>query len=96
MRIDIIRDGGIAGVRRAISLDTSSLSKTDVETVQLLSTAAKARPTLAVTAAPGLADAFSYEVTISDGGNQTAFSATDANVSPELRALISFVQSHGG
>ena len=95
MRIAIIRDGGIAGVRRAISLDTTSLSKTDVETVQLLSDAAKARPTLPVAAPAGLADAFSYEVTISDGGNQTAFSATDTNVSPELRALISFVQSHG-
>ncbi len=94
VRVEVTRSGGFAGVSRHVVLDAATLPPAEASRVALLAEAVQRAGTAA--AAPGGADRFSYDVTISRGAHQSRHSYGEMALPADARALVDLVLNKAG
>jgi hypothetical protein len=96
MRVTLTRAGGIAaGIRRpALVVSTAALSPTNAAELSRLVAEAKLAP-VPPADPPGRArDAMSYTIIVENGSPPTQLRCSDANMTPALAALLSWLERH--
>jgi hypothetical protein len=95
MRISLVRSGGVAGVRRAIEIDTSRLHPRLAEELQQLVERAPAPEAGGGgrKGTPGAADRFRYRLAVDDGQKQCAWTFDEERPPEDLRPLVEAVRN---
>jgi hypothetical protein len=88
MRIDLVRTGGFAGVRRQLSVDTSQLPPDQAERVVELADRSHLDALAAQTSTAGVPDEFQYDLTVTREDRQYHIRLSESAVPAELRSLI--------
>lgn len=96
MHLDVVRSGGFANLRVPASLDTDQLPPGEAREIEALvgridlKSLAERSPLRG-----GGADRFQYDLKVVQDGEEHRVVASESEASPELRALIDRVLSHG-
>lgn len=95
MRLDLIRTGGFANLRRPASLDTDDLPPGEASEVERLVGEMDLSDLAARSPLEGRgADRFQYDLTVVRDGHEQRVIAAESEVSPGLRAVIDRVLGH--
>ena len=86
VQVEFRRSGGFAGIDMTATVDASELPTEQAETLTEL----VAQPPVAAKASPahGVADQFSYEVTLRDGQRTRTLHWTDADAPDDVRPIL--------
>lgn len=91
MRVSVVRGGGIAGLVTTTTLDAADLSPPDARALRAKVDAAGVLAASSRTAPRP--DRFTYELTVDADGHQHSLRVGEADLSPELSELVTWVQS---
>lgn len=96
MRIDLVRTGGVAGIRRASSIASNTLADHDAQELTRLVDASRffELPAQAAHADAG-SDHFHYAITIDDGVRSHTVEREEASIPPALRPLMAWLTARG-
>jgi len=95
LKILFEQSGGIAGLSRKLSLDTSSLPASEVQEVQSMVDSSKFFDLPSSIPGPdnGAADYFKYKISLeSDTGNKHTMETTDITMPSELSPFIGYLR----
>jgi hypothetical protein len=81
-RIEVVRTGGFAGVRKPATASRADLSDEEAESLRALVERAEGPP------ADPMPDAFQYDLTIIDGSGRRHVTVTEPELEREQRALL--------
>ena len=98
MRLILTRSGGIVtGLQKKTELDTASLSEADSAPIQRLVEAANLKPGhTELPQDPQARDALGYQLEVQhDNGTLSSIGFDHDSASPEIRALVNAVHTHG-
>ena len=95
MKIFFEQSGGIAGLHKKLSLDTTSLPSSEVQEIQSMVDSSKFFELSSSIPRPdsGAADYFRYKISLeSDTGNKHSVETTDVTMPSELSPLIGYLR----
>jgi hypothetical protein len=96
VRLDVIRSGGFANLRVPAHLDTSELPPEEAQEIEALVAAIDLESLAERSPLRGRgADRFQYDVTVTRDQEEHRVTASESEVSPDLRALIDRVLTRG-
>ncbi len=96
MRLDVVRSGGFANLRVPAHLDTSELPPEEAQEIEALVAAIDLGSLAERSPLRGRgADRFQYDLTVTRDQEEHRVTASESEVSPELRALIDRVLTQG-
>jgi hypothetical protein len=92
VRVELIRSGGLAGLRHATAVDSEKLPEEEARQLRALVDRADVEGLAQRSPLRGRgADRFQYDVVVSDGGDRYEVTASEDGATAELRALIDWV-----
>ena len=95
MRITLERSGGVANVRRAVTVDAAALAPERAEELRRL-VAAAGVATFPENPTPlaGRPDRFTYRLTVEDESGSRAVTVSEEAASEEMQRLVDWVQAN--
>jgi hypothetical protein len=91
VRVEVRRSGGFAGRVTDHITDTAALEPVEADELRRLVAALEAAAPERAARSRG-ADRFQYDVSVQHGARRRRYTADDGALTPELRALVEFVQ----
>jgi hypothetical protein len=91
MRVSLVRTGGVAGMRRQVSLDTATLDPARASEIERLVEAARLKSLPAANARSGQPDRFQYALTVDDGKQTQTVHFGEREASEGVRLLLDAV-----
>ncbi len=96
MHLCVVRSGGFANLRTSASLDTDEVPREEAKEIEALVGRIDLEDLAERSPLRGRgADRFQYDLTVVRDGEEHHVTASENEISPELRALIDKVLSHG-